>query len=244
MTGIQEKSTSIKITYLIRNLLSKPLFSVLDGELGNVLDIGGGSFYKSLKKSTWKNYIIFEPDLNFLPSNKISSVYSISGDAMNPPFKRNSFDTVLIIQVLQFIFEPNQLIQEVEKIIKVNGKIIIQVPQSGNLHGVPNHYYNFTKFWLNKILTENNFDIIKHFYLGGAWRTIASRLFLMFWPVFGHQYYLDSEFRNRGIKFWISMPFQILTALFMFPFALFFSLFDIKEESNNHLVVAVKRAVS
>lgn len=241
LAGIQEKSISIKITYLIRNFLSKPLFSALKGELGNVLDIGGGSFYKSLKKSTWNNYVVFEPDINFLPTKYTSNVYSISGDGMNPPFKNKSFDTVLIIQVLQFIFEPNIFMKKVGNLLKDNGKIIIQVPQSGNLHGVPHHYYNFTKFWLNKVLSENNFEVINHYYLGGAWRTIASRLFLMFWPVFGHKYYLDPELRNRGIQFWLMLPFQIFIAILIFPISLFFSLFDIKEEANNHLVIAVKK---
>ena len=103
MTGIQEKSISIRITYLIRNFLSKPLFSALFGDLGTVLDIGGGSFYKSLNKSTWDNYIVFEPDINYLPISDGSRVYSISGDGMTPPFKNKVFDTVLLIQVLQFI---------------------------------------------------------------------------------------------------------------------------------------------
>ena len=243
MTGIQEKSISIRFTYLIRNFLSKPLFSALNGNLGTVLDIGGGSFYKSLKESTWSDYIVFEPDVNYLPSSDGSCVHSISGDGMSPPFKNNVFDTVLIIQVLQFIFEPNIFIQKIGNLIKENGKIIIQVPQSGNLHGVPHHYYNFTKFWLHKVLDENNFEVINHYYLGGAWRTIASRLFLMFWPVFGHKYYFDPELGNRGIKFWLSVPFQVIVAILIFPVALFLSIFDIKEEANNHLVIARKKTV-
>jgi len=241
LAGIQEKSLSIKITYWIRNLLSKPLFTALNGDLGKVLDIGGGSFYKSLRDSTWTEYVVFEPDVDFLPEMNASRVYSVSGDGLNPPFKSETFDTILIIQVLQFIFEPNLLIKNISKIIKDNGKIIIQVPQSGNLHGIPNHYYNFTKFWLNRILSENNFEIINHYYLGGAWRTIASRLFLMFWPVFRHKYYLDPQFKKRGYKFWITFPIQVLIAGMIFPTALLLSLFDIKEEANNHLVVAIKR---
>ena len=242
MTGIQEKSYSIKITYFIRNLLSRPLFSALRGELGNVLDIGGGSFYKNLANSTWKKYIVFEPDIDYLPGNSDDDVvYSISGDGLHPPFKRETFDTVLIIQVLQFIFEPNIFIRQISEVIRENGRIVIQVPQSGNLHGVPNHYYNFTKFWLHKVLNENNFKVVDHFYLGGAWRTIASRLFLMFWPVFRHRYYLDPTLEKRGLMYWITLPFQLFVALIIFPISLLLSIFDIKEESNNHLVIAVKK---
>ena len=241
MTTIQETSMSIKITYLMRNVLSRPLFKLLEGNLGRILDIGGGSFYKNLSNSTWSNYVVLEPDLNSLPkSNDLDKVISISADAGKSPIKNNSFDTIIIVQVLQFIFEPAKVISEANRILKQNGKLVIQVPQSGNLHGVPHHYYNFTRFWLERTLSENNFKIIEYIPLGGAWRTIASRLFLMFWPVMRHPYYLDPKFKKRGLFFWILFPIQFFVGAIFFVVSLFLSISDIKEEANNHLVVAVK----
>jgi SAM-dependent methyltransferase len=241
MSTIQETSISIKITYLIRNILSRPLFKLLEGNLGRTLDIGGGSFYKNLTKSTWSNYFVLEPDLDSLPKpNELEKINSISADAGKSPIKSHSFDTVIIIQVLQFIYEPTKVIAESNRILKKNGRIVIQVPQSGNLHGVPHHYYNFTRFWLERTLSENNFKIIDYIPLGGAWRTIASRLFLMFWPVVGHPYYLDPKFKKRGVFFWILFPIQLLVGVLFFLISLFLSISDIKEEANNHLIVAIK----
>ena len=241
MSTIQETSISIKITYLIRNILSRPLFKLLEGNLGRTLDIGGGSFYKNLTKSTWSNYFVLEPDLDSLPKpNELEKINSISADAGKSPIKSHSFDTVIIIQVLQFIFEPTKVISEANRILKRNGRIVIQVPQSGNLHGVPHHYYNFTRFWLERTLSENNFKVIDYIPLGGAWRTIASRLFLMFWPVVGHPYYLDPKFKKRGVFFWILFPIQLLVGVLFFLISLFLSISDIKEEANNHLIVAIK----
>jgi SAM-dependent methyltransferase len=241
MSTIQETSISIKITYLIRNILSRPLFKLLEGNLGRTLDIGGGSFYKNLTKSTWSNYFVLEPDLDSLPKpNELEKINSISADAGKSPIKSHSFDTVIIIQVLQFIYEPTKVIAEANRILKKNGRIVIQVPQSGNLHGVPHHYYNFTRFWLERTFSENNFKIIDYIPLGGAWRTIASRLFLMFWPVVGHPYYLDPKFKKRGVFFWILFPIQLLVGVLFFLISLFLSISDIKEEANNHLIVAIK----
>jgi SAM-dependent methyltransferase len=241
MSTIQETSISIKITYLIRNILSRPLFKLLEGNLGRTLDIGGGSFYKNLTKSTWSNYFVLEPDLDSLPKpNELEKINSISADAGKSPIKSHSFDTVIIIQVLQFIYEPTKVIAEANRILKKNGRIVIQVPQSGNLHGVPHHYYNFTRFWLERTLSENNFKVIDYIPLGGAWRTIASRLFLMFWPVVGHPYYLDPKFKKRGVFFWILFPIQLLVGVLFFLISLFLSISDIKEEANNHLIVAIK----
>jgi SAM-dependent methyltransferase len=241
MSTIQETSISIKITYLIRNILSRPLFKLLEGNLGRTLDIGGGSFYKNLTKSTWSNYFVLEPDLDSLPQpNELEKINSISADAGKSPIKSHSFDTVIIIQVLQFIYEPTKVIAEANRILKKNGRIVIQVPQSGNLHGVPHHYYNFTRFWLERTLSENNFKVTDYIPLGGAWRTIASRLFLMFWPVMGHPYYLDPKFKKRGVLFWILFPIQLSVVVLFFFVSLILSISDIKEEANNHLIVAVK----
>ena len=161
MSTIQETSLSIKITYLIRNILSRPLFKLLEGNLGRTLDIGGGSFYKNLSNSTWSNYFVLEPDLDSLPKpNDLDKIMSISADAGKSPIKSHSFDTVIIIQVLQFIYEPTKVIAEANRILKKNGRIVIQVPQSGNLHGVPHHYYNFTRFWLERTLSENDFNLL------------------------------------------------------------------------------------
>jgi len=119
MSTIQETSLSIKITYLIRNILSRPLFKILEGNLGRTLDIGGGSFYKNLASSTWSNYFVLEPDLNSLPkTNVLDKIISISADAGNSPLKSHTFDTVIIIQVLQFIFEPTKVIAEANRILK------------------------------------------------------------------------------------------------------------------------------
>jgi SAM-dependent methyltransferase len=238
---IQETSLSIKITYKIRNLLSRPLFKVLEGNLGLVLDIGGGSFYKTLNKSSWENYFVLEPDFNSLPQNDtVHNVFAISGDASSLPVKEKSVDTVILIQVLQFIYEPVQAIREINRILTTNGRLIIQVPQSGNLHGIPAHYYNFTRFWLERVLIENNYKVTDYVPLGGAWRTIASRLFLMFWPVFKHPYYFDKKFKKRGAIFWILSPLSLLISIIFFPISMLLSLGDIKEEANNHLIVARK----
>ena len=119
MSTIQETSISIKITYLLRNILSQPLFKLLEGNLGRILDIGGGSFYKNLANSTWSNYFVLEPDLESLPeSTDLNKIIAISADAGMSPIKNHSFDTVIIIQVLQFILNPRKLFQKLIGFLK------------------------------------------------------------------------------------------------------------------------------
>jgi hypothetical protein len=62
----------------------------------------------------------------------------------------------------------------------------------------------------------------------------------MFWPVMRHPYYLDTKFEKRGVLFWILFPIQLLVGALFFAVSLILSISDIKEEANNHLIVAVK----
>jgi len=143
MSTIQETSLSIKITYLIRNILSRPLFKLLEGNLGRTLDIGGGSFYKNLSNSTWSNYFVLEPDLDSLPKpNDLDKIMSISADAGKSPIKSHSFDTVIIIQVLQFIYEPTKVIAEANRILKKNGRILFNGTKTNQLYRIVKDFPN------------------------------------------------------------------------------------------------------
>lgn len=241
MASIQEKSLAIRLTYKLRDYLSKPLFQALTGDLGASVDIGGGAFYKRLTTSTWNRYVVIEPDPKTLTQEIDRNVFALAADGQALPLKANSFDTAICIQVLELIFEPFKVFQEANRVLKSGGKFIVLVPQTGTLHGIPYHYQNLTHHWLFEAAKRSGFEILSWQPLGGAWRTIASRLFLMFWPVFKNSYYYDPLFEKRGLFFWITLPVQLLAAALMFPIAMLLSFFDIKEESNNHLIVLTKK---
>ena len=124
--------------------------------------------------------------------------------------------------------------------MRLGGKLVILVPQSGTLHLVPHHYSNLTRFWLFEQAERLGAEIDLWKPIGGAWRTIASRLFLMFLPVLDIDNTRDHGLPKRSVAFWISLPFQFIAAVVFFPIALSLSLFDIKEEANNHLFVLSK----
>jgi SAM-dependent methyltransferase len=241
LASIQEKSLAIRLTYKLRDFLSKPLYIALAGELGEVVDIGGGAFYKRLNDSTWKRYYIIEPSPGALPKPDEKNVYSIAADGQYLPLTSNSFDTVICIQVLMLVFEPLRVFTEAARILRSGGKFFVLVSQTGTLCGIPYHFQNLTHYWLFEAAKRTGFEIQDWQPLGGAWRTIASRLFLMFWPVFKNDYYFDPLYEKRGFFFWLTLPLQILAAIIIFPIALLLSFADIKEESNNHLITLIKK---
>ncbi len=241
MASIQEKSLAIRLTYKLRDFLSKSLYKTLSGDLGDVVDIGGGAFFKRLNKSTWKSYLVIEPTPELLPEAAELNVFSVAADGQHLPLKTDTFDTAICIQVLELIFEPFKVFQEAARVLRPGGRFIVLVPQTGTLHGIPYHFQNLTHHWLFEAAKRTGFEIQNWQPLGGAWRTIASRVFLMFWPVFKNDYYFDPLYEKRGFLFWLTLPLQILSAIIIFPIALLLSFADIKEESNNHLIVLTKK---
>jgi len=182
---------------------------------------------------------VLEPTTDLLPSPD-PEVELLIGSATDIGLPDSSFDMILAIQVLEHVFDPISATEEMYRCLKPGGLMIILVPQSGTLHLVPHHYQNLTRFWIFEQARRMGAEIVHWKAIGGAWRTIASRTFLMFWPVFNLHQSRDPALGRRPWQFWIAFPFQLLVSLILFPISLLLSLGDISEEANNHLVVIRK----
>lgn len=79
---------------------------------------------------------------------------------LNEPLKiTQRFDTIILSDVLEHIAEPQQLLQELNKLLNPGGKIIIMVPFLYRLHEVPHDYYRYTEHALNHLLQKANFTV-------------------------------------------------------------------------------------
>ncbi|MGD8466763.1 MAG: class I SAM-dependent methyltransferase [Anaerolineae bacterium] len=163
----------------------------------------------------------------------------VQGDGCEMPFCANSLDTALCIQVLEHVFEPIKMVQEIARVLKPGGTAIFLVPQTGNLHCAPHHYQNFTRFWLLMTMDRADLEIVELSPLGGAWSTIASRLVYLLLQSRGKGKLTYPE-AERNLAFYLLLPIMWLFALLCIPICLFLSLGDLVEEPNNHLCVARK----
>ena len=208
---------------------------------GDILDIGGWDFYETIikKKVTYKTWTVLESDKTHLSEPKQRDVRCIHGDGCNLEFKNNAFDTVVCIQVLEHVFEPLKLFKESVRVLKKGGYGIFMVPQTGNLHGVPHHYQNFTKFWIIEVCKTEKVELIELIPTGGAWSTHASRLLHTVFQIFGHKSYTYIK-KNRNLIFFLFSPFALIFIFISMFFCLFLSLGDIEEEANNHIFIYKK----
>lgn len=243
----QDKSLASRAAYWLRDRLNARLFQVIDTHGRNVLDVGGGAFFARLQRrgATWNTYTVIEPEASLLPDPNLTAEHRVSlavGSAEDMPFPDDAFDLILAIQVLEHVFDPIAATREMYRCLTPGGKIVILVPQSGTLHLVPHHYQNLTRFWLFEQARRLGAQVDLWQPIGGSWRTIASRLFLLLWPVLNLHATRDPQLRRRSAAFWLLLPLQAAVAVVFFPIAMLLSIGDIKEEANNHLFILSKPA--
>lgn len=238
---MSQKSLMVQILYWLRNLRSQEMFRALKLYCkGDVLDVGGWDFYLTAKKkkiifNTWTTLDHTEKIIDIQDDNFIF----IKGDGCDMPFENNSFDTVLNIQVLEHVFKPIEMVNEISRVLKPDGYGIFLIPQTSTIHMAPYHYYNFTRFWIKEAMERAGLNIVEIKPLGGIWSSMASHFFYFFLQSIRFSG-MSTKGNKRNFLFYILYPLMVLYAVMSIPICLLFNLGDLTEEPNNHLVIVQK----
>jgi SAM-dependent methyltransferase len=73
-------------------------------------------------------------------------------DAAALPFVPSSFDTVLLLEVLEHVADAQQVLAEISRVLKPGGTLLISMPFLYPLHDAPHDYRRYTAPGLNKML--------------------------------------------------------------------------------------------
>lgn len=230
------------LRYRGRDLRYRALFDVLARHCrGDVLDVGGGTFVTKVVEHGigFDRWTVVEPSADDLPRVADPRVTAQVGDGCALDLPDGRFDTVLSIQVLEHVFEPIRMFDELFRVAKPGGTVVVMVPQTANLHHAPHHYQNLTRYWLEAAAARLGAETVEYHAMGGAWSTTASRLLLQYPAAFGVSGYAHPGVK-RPRRFWALFPLGLLTSALAFPLAMVCSLGDLEEEANNHLLVLRK----
>lgn len=243
---MRKYSTSYNLLYTAlyfgRDLLRKDIFRVLKKYTkGRVLDVGGRDFFLRAKKQGMKfdSWVAIEPTMDEYYNIDDPQYKFELGDGCNLKYKNATFDTIINLHVLEHVFEPIKMIKETSRVLKPNGHAIFLIPNAATLHMAPGHYYNYTRFWIEEVMKQNNLKIVLLKPLGGLWKTIAARFFYFFLKsvrIPG----MTTKDDKRTIFFYVLFPFAAVYALISIPLCLFLSLGDLTEDPNDNLVVVKK----
>lgn len=175
--------------------------------------------------------------LNFAPRDALKVCYSGTG----LPFKNDTFDLITLFGVLEHIENEDEILKELRRVTKKNGKIMIEVPAYKFLwsqHDVAFHHKRrYTEKLLTKKLEAFGFKIKKSGYMFG---TILPPVIILriFGKIFGKKEIKSDEFEM------LPAPLQKLAIMvnriesrfvkqFYMPFGV--SVFSFAEKGNNFI---------
>jgi ubiquinone/menaquinone biosynthesis C-methylase UbiE len=107
-----------------------------DIEGKSVLDIGiGEGFFSRLciqKKARTISLDFADPMIQYHRENNPDFTL-VQADAQYLPFKTESFDTILALDVIEHLPSPPDFLNEVNRVLKTGGRLILTTPNTGNI---------------------------------------------------------------------------------------------------------------
>lgn len=162
------------------------IFNKLKPYLGkNILDIGcgDGQFLHLLGKYI-KNIKLTGVDISSIALNKAKKKYSninfFKSSSTKIPFPNNSFDTILLVEVIEHLIDIDSTLKEISRLLKPNGYVFITTTDFNLLKKIrissfvwdkyfyPNnpHIRFFTKNTLREICKQYGFLPVNYFWNG------------------------------------------------------------------------------
>ena len=120
----------------------------------------GSGDSKGLQTSKWDN-----------------SKLDIVCDITDIPEPDGSFDAIMCIEVFEHLPDPISAIKEFSRLLKSNGYLVLTAPFCSLTHFAPYHFYTgFNRYFYEKHLIENDFEIIEITANGNFFEFVAQEL--------------------------------------------------------------------
>ncbi len=135
---------------------------------GTLLDIGCGT----------KPYQSFYPHTDYLgidwPHNLHKSHPEAYADAQYIPFATATFDTVVCTEVIEHLPEPALALQNIARVLRPGGHLILSAPFVHVLHEVPFDFFRFTPIGLQHLVKGAGFEVVNTWARGGVLSVLIS----------------------------------------------------------------------
>ncbi len=160
-----------------RYIIRQAIVNALKGELpkfsGTLLDVGCGfSPYKSLvlaPPSHVANYIGLDLE------NNTYQKPDLVWDGERIPLEDNSVDCAIATEVLEHCFMPQQILDEIYRVLKPGGLFFLTTPFVWPLHDMPHDYFRYTPNCLESLLSNSGYEQIAISPLGG-WNAACAQM--------------------------------------------------------------------
>jgi SAM-dependent methyltransferase len=100
------------------------------------------------------------------------------------PFPDDCFEAALNIVTLEHVREPARVVQELARVLRPGGRLLLIAPQEWEVHQSPHDYFRYTRHGLRHLLDQAGFEVERLDPAGGFFRLLSRRLMnaLQFFP--------------------------------------------------------------
>lgn len=156
---ISPLSIIINPVYIIRNGLYKSISNIAPNIRGDILDFGCGSKpYESLFVNA-KSYVGVDIEVSGHNHRDSKVDYFYNGKTL--PFNDASFDAIVCFEVFEHVFNIEEVLAEMHRVLKPKGQLLISIPFAWDEHEIPFDFARYTSFGITHILNRNNFEVVK-----------------------------------------------------------------------------------
>lgn len=196
--------------YIIRRGLYKGILRIAPKIEGDILDMGCGSKpYESMFKNA-KSYV--GVDIEVSGHNHEDSKVDFFYDGKILPFPDNSFDCVVCFEVLEHVFNVNEIIAEVIRVLKPNGLLLITIPFAWEEHEIPYDFARYTSYGIKYIVEKNNLYIVEQI-KSSSFVLAVSQIFINYLAQYVSP---KGKFTSRLFQLLIIFPFNLASLLLNF----------------------------
>ena len=215
--------------FIIRRSLYRSIKTEAVKLEGKLLDVGCGSKPYESSFVNAKEYIGL--DIENEGHSHEKEPIDVYYDGKTIPFADNHFDAVFSSEVFEHVFDIDELIPEIKRVLKPGGKMLVTVPFAWNEHEVPNDFGRYTSFGLKYLLEKHGLKLI-NYKKSGHFAEVVAQLAVLYL----HEL-TDTTNKNLNLirNFLLLSPFMILGVVVSFILPRNYSLYF-----NNIILVEKK----
>ena len=134
-------------------------------------------------------------------------------DGKNIPFANEHFDSVFCSEVFEHVFNLDEVLIEINRVLKVDGRLLITVPFCWNEHEVPYDFGRYTSFGIRHLLEKHGFEVLT-LRKSGNFARVNFQLWSLYWHSLIHT---PNNILNYLLRMLFIIPINLVGAILL-PF--------------------------
>ena len=156
--------------YLMRKGILEGMEKYAPALHGRLLDFGCGTMpYRSLFEHTQYTGV----DYLAPGASTEGKVADFFYDGKTLPFENDSFDAVLSSEVFEHVFNLDDMLAELNRVLKPGGKMLFTCPFAFGEHEEPWDFARYTSFAIAALMERHGFRVVNYEKSGTSWDAIT-----------------------------------------------------------------------